>query len=263
MKRSLILLLLLAAYTPLSAQKFFDENWKKSSSGKACYIIESSNEDGTIHTIRIKKDGEITDDYAVYKTDDFSNGEYALFNSSGDTLSHMFYANSKLEGTYRYWKNGNTLYRKSTYKSGKEHGISEYYFGNGQISARYKMEDGNIIESEFWNEDGSIQVNRHFANFLPTFQGKREEAFIDWVAARLVYPQECVYRKIQGVVKLRIKIDENGRVTDVKVLSSPHKYMSMEATRVVMSSPPWTPGVKHNQICGTMLEMPVRFVLKD
>lgn len=263
MKRSLILLLLLAAYTPLSAQKFFDENWKKCSSKKAHYIVETTNEDGTIHRLKIKKDGEISDDYAIYKTDDFSNGEFTLLNSYGDTLAHMFYKNSLLEGCYRYWKNGETLYKNSTYKRGKEHGISEYYFPNGQISARYKMEEDNIIESEFWNEDGSVQVNRHFANFLATFQGKREDAFIDWVAARLVYPQECVYKKIQGVVKLRIKIDEKGRVTDVKVLSSPHKYMSMEATRVVMSSPAWTPGVKHNQICGTTLVMPIHFKLAD
>jgi len=263
MRKFLCLLLLLSLYGPLSAQKFFDENWKKCSSKNAYYIVESASGDGTIYTLRIKKDGEITDDYAKYKTNDFRNGEYTLFNASGDTLAHMFYAGSKLEGAYRYWKKGKSLYNKSFYKEGKEDGISEYYFPNGQLSARYKMEDGNIVESEFWNEDGSVQANRHFANFLPTFQGKREEAFVEWVSARLVYPQECVYKKIQGEVKLRIKIDENGRVTDVKVLRSPHKYMSIEATRVVMSSPHWTPGFKHNQICGTTYVFPIHFRLEN
>jgi len=262
MKRSSLLALLFLICSSLYAQQYFDENWKKCSASKAVYIVDADKSGENSHRVRIKEDDEILSEYAVYRTNDFCSGEYTRFNADGDTLVHMFYKNSKPEGIYRFWKNGKTLFKKSNYKDGKEDGISEVYFPNGQISARYKMEEGNSVESDFWNEDGSVQENRHYANFFPTFLGMMYSAFSDWVTERLVYPAECVSRNVQGEVRLKIKIDEYGKIQDIKVLRSPHKLMSKEAVRVVKLSPDWTPGFKHNQVSTTTIVLPVHFKLK-
>ncbi len=110
-------------------------------------------------------------EYAIYRTNDFCNGEYTRFSADGDTLVHMFYKNTKPEGIYRFWKNRKTLFKKSNYKDGKEDGITEYYFPNSKISARYVMEKGKVIESNFWNEDGSEQDDVRLANIRPKFLG--------------------------------------------------------------------------------------------
>lgn len=261
MKRYSLLALLFLLCSSLSAQHFFDVNWKKCSSRKAVYIVDKDESGDNNHRVRIKKDNEILDRYAIYKTDDFCNGEYTLYNNSGDTVAHMFYKDSKQEGSFRSWRDGESLYKTTYFKEGKEDGICEIYFPNGQVSARYRMEKGDILESEFWNEDGSVLEHHHRANIKPTFLGMNEKAFSNWVTQRLIYPKECIDRDIQGEVTLEIRIDTKGKVKDVKVLSTPHTLMSEEAIRVVKLSPHWTPAVRHNQLTEVVFRMPVHFII--
>jgi TonB family protein len=263
MMRYSLLSLLLLLCSSIYAQQFFDENWKKCSSRKAMYIVEKDESGENNHRVRIKTNNELQDGYAIYRTEDFSNGEYTLYNDSGDTVKHMFYKNSKPDGSYRTWKDGKSLFKKTDYRDGKEDGVCDIYFPNGQVSARYKMEEGNILESQFWNEDGSVLEHHHHANIKPTFLGLSENAFPIWVSERLEYPRECIDRNIHGEVVLDIRIGTNGKVKDVKVLRTPHKLMSEEAIRVVKLSPDWTPAFKHNQPCEVVFKMSIYFEFKN
>lgn len=59
---------------------------------------------------------------------------------------------------YAYFPDGKTVYLKSDFVDGKQHGEYIEYFQNGNISYKYSFKNG--VEDGEWvwyNEDGSIQ----------------------------------------------------------------------------------------------------------
>ncbi|HBG25070.1 MAG: hypothetical protein A2X17_06190 [Bacteroidetes bacterium GWF2_41_61] len=259
MKRLSLLAILVLISSSLYAQEYFDKYWTKCSSDTAFYFVTLDKTGGNSHHIKMKYNRKFSKEYLIYKTDDFRNGECTRFRKNGDTVMHIFYKDAKRNGLFRIWKERGHLYKKAFMKDDFEDGITEYYFPNSKISARYVMEKGKVIESNFWNEDGSELDDVRLANIRPKFQGKDENAFIRWVATRLIYPPDCARLNIEGTVLLSFKITAKGYLRDVTAIKSPHFQLEAEAIRVVESSPAWTPAVLHNQVSEITVVFPVIF----
>ncbi len=255
----LVLTAILISCSMVNAQQYFDNNWNRCSQARARYIVETGTENKDEHIVRTKIKDEVSDSYSIYKTKDFKNGEMVHFSKDGDTLVISNYLNGKMEGDYKQWKQGHGLYKTATYRDGEEDGITEYLFPNGIVSARYMMKRGKRQKSEFWNEDGSQLDKTESAYIVPGFKGKDEKPFVRWVSQNLVYPQLCKDLDIEGTVMVSFTVGKDGKVRDAKVIDSPHYMLSLEAIRVIMNSPPWTPGKIHNQISERSYTMPVIF----
>lgn len=96
---------------------------------------------------------------------------------------------------------------------------------------------------------------------MPAFQGGGLPEFQRWVAENMKYPQEAIAKKISGRVLVQFVINEEGAVTEVKVLQSPHALLSSEAIRVVSSSPRWEPGMQKGQKVSVRYVLPLIFNL--
>ena len=96
----------------------------------------------------------------------------------------------------------------------------------------------------------------------PTFQGGPANDFSKWVYAHSVYPEVAKENGVQGRVTLQFTIDTDGRVRDVKVLSSPDEALAREAVRVVSSSPKWEPGRQRDRAAKVSYTFPVVFSLR-
>ena len=100
------------------------------------------------------------------------------------------------------------------------------------------------------------------AEVMPTFQGGDLNTFRQWVQKQLRYPQIALENNITGRVTLQFVIEKDGRLTGIKVLTSPDASLSEEAIRVVQSSPKWTPGKQRNQPVRVSFTLPVMFQLR-
>ncbi len=98
---------------------------------------------------------------------------------------------------------------------------------------------------------------------MPSFQGGALPEFHRWVAENMKYPQEAVEKKISGRVLVQFVINEEGAVTDVKALQSPHALLSNEAIRVISSSPRWEPGVQKGEKVSVRFVLPLDFTSHD
>ena len=56
------------------------------------------------------------------------------------------------------------------------------------------------------------------------------------------YPAEAFKNNLGGKVVAQFTVDQAGSVGDIKILQSPDKCFSDEVTRILESSPKWTPG---------------------
>ncbi len=99
------------------------------------------------------------------------------------------------------------------------------------------------------------------ADVLAKFKGGSIQEFSAWVMKKIKYPAEAAKRRIEGQVMVSFVVDASGKVSSVKVLSSPDKLLSDEAIRVVSSSPKWTPAIQKGKSVTSTCTLPINFKL--
>jgi len=86
---------------------------------------------------------------------------------------------------------------------------------------------------------------------------------VKYVKENIQYPAEAREKGIEGLVVIDMIIDEEGRVTDAKVLRAPPESgLGEEALRIVNSMPNWIPGKRKGEAVKVSRKLPVRFELE-
>lgn len=96
---------------------------------------------------------------------------------------------------------------------------------------------------------------------MPEFPGG-ESAMPAFLHKHTQYPADARQQKKQGTVYLSFVVNEDGRITDVKVLRSVFPSLDKEAVRIVSVMPNWKPGMQNGKAVKCQFNFPVRFVLR-
>ncbi len=97
---------------------------------------------------------------------------------------------------------------------------------------------------------------------MPDFQGGGQDAFRQWIAQNLRYPQIAAENGIQGRVFVQFVVNEDGTVSNATVVRGVDPSLDREAVRVVMASPRWTPGRQRGEPVRVAFTFPINFVLQ-
>lgn len=121
-------------------------------------------------------------------------------------------------------------------------------------------EDVDVVQTVEVEEE-EIEEDQPFitAETMPSFQGGDLNTFRKWVQENLKFPQIALENGISGRVTLQFVIERDGRLTNIKVLQSPDRSLSEEATRVLNKSPKWSPGKQRNKPVRVSYTLPVDF----
>ena len=98
---------------------------------------------------------------------------------------------------------------------------------------------------------------------MPRFKGKSQDAFRQWIAQNLQYPQVAADNNISGTVIVQFAINSKGEVVDVRVVRGVHPALDKEAKRVIESSPKWSPGRQRGKAVKVQFTFPINFVLNQ
>lgn len=96
----------------------------------------------------------------------------------------------------------------------------------------------------------------------PSFRGGNLESFQKWVNSQIIYPDIAIENGISGNVMVAFVIEKDGLLTNIEVLSAPHRSLSDEVVRIIKKSPKWHPGTKDNKLIRVKFSMPVSFKLE-
>ena len=96
---------------------------------------------------------------------------------------------------------------------------------------------------------------------MPSFQGKGEVGFREYIAQNLIYPDEAKKNGITGKVYVQFTVNTKGEVVDVKVVRSASPLLNKEAIRVTESSPLWQPGKQQGKPVDVLFTFPINFTL--
>lgn len=86
--------------------------------------------------------------------------------------------------------------------------------------------------------------------------------FSEFVYSNLTYPPAALRNNIEGTVKVRFVIEENGRVSNVGIKKSVGAGCDEEAKRVILKSR-WTPATIRGMPVRMQMEYPITFKLND
>ncbi len=77
---------------------------------------------------------------------------------------------------------------------------------------------------------------------MPEFKGGDIDKFREWVQKRTKYPKVAQVNNVHGKVYISFIVENDGSVTNVKVIKGVDPLIDDEAVKAVESSPKWTPG---------------------
>ncbi len=96
-----------------------------------------------------------------------------------------------------------------------------------------------------------------WVQIMPQFDGDMSV----WIGNHLKYPEAARDAGIEGPVVIQFVVNEDGSVTDAKVVRGIGGGCDEEALRMVSSMPKWKPGKQNGIAVKVFYSIPIRFVL--
>ncbi|MBQ0056894.1 MAG: energy transducer TonB [Bacteroidales bacterium] len=249
------------------------ENWasKKRSTDYGLVSVEKDGDSDTQVTVirwydtksgMLRAIGRYSD--ISYNTVHVVGSQKRYHKSTGELFSDIVYASNKKIGA-RYYDTKGRLERVYTY-DGSSYVMTHYF------PATDGSEHGAVRREEVCDKDGKITGNVYdengkklkFMPFLidPQYPGGKDKC-TRFIKKNLRYPKEAQDLKVQGRVMLQFYVDEDGSLSDIKALFSPHQSLTDEAIRVVMKMKKWKPALQDGKPKRVKTKLPVTFYLPD
>ena len=113
-------------------------------------------------------------------------------------------------------------------------------------------------------DDDSVAPGEMFIDNeeLPEYPGGNE-AMQEYIKSNKRYPQEAMDRGIAGRVIVQFIVEEDGTLTEGKVVKPVDPQLDAEAIRIMRSMPKWEPGETRGKPIRMRFTFPVTFRLED
>jgi protein TonB len=138
-----------------------------------------------------------------------------------------------------------------------------------------QIQDELIIDDAEADQQMEIEINEYsdegegiveeevffIVEDMPSFQGKGQEGFREWIVQNLRYPEVAAKNGKSGKVYVQFAVNSRGEVVDAVVVKGVDPVLDQEALRVIKTSPKWTPGRQRGKPVKVQFTFPINFVL--
>lgn len=135
-----------------------------------------------------------------------------------------------------------------------------------QVRREDRKERKNAKKKEIVDYDAmnyttdEVPQDRQTLSKAPRFQNGDMNKFSMWVNQHLKYPASLRKTGIGGKVVAQFKINSDGRISDIKIISGITTELDNEVIRVLSSSPFWEPAIKDGKPVAVEYQFPVVFI---
>lgn len=197
--------------------------------------------EGTV-TPRLRKIALLAGDTIVSRLEGVSIRYYP----SGLPLDSGNYVFNQKRGPWKFWYRNGKLESTGTYMRDKQEGEWEYFREDGTRSTREKYVNNKVASLECFDEQGNPSGNSCSLLKPPVAQGKFLD-FNKYALDNMFWPEGLKNNDISGDVMIEYTITKEGKLKDLKILSSPHPLMTEEVKRFFKTLEHWSPAVSHNR----------------
>lgn len=273
MKYIFSIILCIAGISFIEGQKltdtmYFNNSWEQCAKEEARYyriINMDFSGDFLFHVTDYYLSGQIqmTGNYRSIRPDD-REGSFAWYYPDGQKQQDCEYKNNMFHGLFqewyedgqikirqsfseglpdgpmKTWRQDGTLQLDVHYSRGEKHGFFMSYYSNGQIVRKELYEHGKFIEGQCFTSDG-LPADYFPYIVLPSYDGGLP-ALRKFIEKELNYPKKAEKEGREATILIIFTVDENGDISDPRIVHGDAPYFNEEALRVVNSFPDWIPG---------------------
>jgi protein TonB len=121
--------------------------------------------------------------------------------------------------------------------------------------------DGELIDMNVSTAKEPASVKTvDWASTMPVYPGG-EEAMMAFLSRNVEYPDPDRQMDIQGKVIVGFIIDENGKVTDIKIVKGMTRTLNEESIRVVSKLKDFKPGEQGGHRVRVRYNLPIKYTL--
>ncbi|MGD9993487.1 MAG: TonB family protein [Salinivirgaceae bacterium] len=201
------------------------------------YLGNIKDGSGYLKTYSNDKDGERHLITLINLKDSVYNGEIAGFSISDKPVFQGQYKNGFMTGEWSFYN----------------------YLGELKTSKTYYVSDSLSSDPD---EPITKNYNERFFNVqqMPEFPGGDINLRSE-IAKRLIYPDFCKEKRIQGRVFIQFVVNTTGEIEQVKAVKKVHPLLDATAIKVIEEIPPWTPGFQYGIPVKVSFTVPINFSL--
>lgn len=129
---------------------------------------------------------------------------------------------------------------------------------NGQAGKGVAAADkeGIIVQGSSENVEDVVEVAERAAEFPGG-----TSALIQYMSQNLKYPADAQKNGVSGRVLVQFIVNNDGSISDIKIVKSVSPSCDTEAVRVIARMPKWKPGIMKGEPVRTRFTMPINFSL--
>lgn len=262
---TLIIIGSLVSYAQDTITIFYDSHWQRVYTKEEVEFTRKYLKEGKLwYVFDFYKNGQLQME-GQYKSRKFEKhiGDFTYYYKNGNVKGKKTY-NKKgiLIGSFKEFYSDGSPSGEGNYVDGKMNGLCNIYFKNGQQSAKVTFKDGEIVEEDYWNQDGYQLVGdeKKEANKMPSFPGGVAKMY-EFLGNNITYPEQAKKQGASGRVIVNFIVNSDGSISDAFIINPINKYLDAEALRLVNIMPKWEAGVQYNRQVRVSYNLPIRFTL--
>jgi len=93
------------------------------------------------------------------------------------------------------------------------------------------------------------------------FQGSNGNEFGKWLRSRMTYPEIAKANELDGAVTCSFWIDEDGSVSDVRVINEVHYDLDSQLVKAIGNSPLWTPAMSLGKPVKSLYRFTMNYII--
>lgn len=128
----------------------------------------------------------------------------------------------------------------------------------------YEIPSADLVDKDATGKNIKAGPNEEtftIVEVMPAFPGGIK-GIMTYLSKSIKYPEEAQQKDIQGRVNVTFTIDEEGKVTNPKVLERVDESLDAEALRVTNGMPNWLPGRLNGMPVKSNFTLPITFKLQ-
>jgi TonB family protein len=157
------------------------------------------------------------------------------------------------------WFNNGSPSEAGYWLNDRRNGKWKFFHKNGGLAAQELFDHGRLIDKQYFEEDGSARVDTNSTDRAASFKGGLK-GWQSYLENKLFWPNGLMFSNgTQAVVVVQLAVDEDGKVSEVEVITPFHPTFDKIALDVVRKSPNWQPAIQDHRRVYSLFRQPVTF----
>ena len=139
-------------------------------------------------------------------------------------------------------------------------GMSYSQSGYASTNPEEGMADITVVNDSFYDPQSYLPEDHRSVGLIdrdPQFNGGNH-LLGTYLLENFQYPTFARENDIEGQMRVAFDIDENGKVSNVRVIKGAHKVLEEELVRTIESMPDWQPAMKYGFPAKCTVELPFK-----